>query len=115
MASRIAAVTSLVNDINLACFEQSEGSRQVLGALQDIENVTARIRDGAVEMNSGTESILTEVARLSGISQSLQDRSSSIAKAAEAISGETAEIVKSSGANSEAVNVLLGITGKFKL
>ena len=95
--------------------EQSEGSRQVLEALQDIENATVNIRDGAVEMNSGTATILKEITRLSSVSQHVQDRSASIAKAADAINRVTAKIVKSSNSNSEAIDVIVDITGKFVL
>ncbi len=115
VAAKIDSVTGLVSEINLAMLEQASGSRQVLEALQDIENVTVQIRDGAVEMNSGTESILKEIGRLSGVSQQVQDRSASIAKAAEAISAAIAEIVRNTGSNKEAIDVLVGITSKFKL
>ena len=66
-------------------------------------------------MNSGTETILKEINRLSGISRQVQDRSSSIVKAADAISSAVKGIVESSSANKEAIDVLVGVTGKFKL
>ncbi len=115
VAAKIGAVTALVTEINLAMNEQNAGSRQVLEALQDIESGTAQIRDGAVEMNAGTEMILKEIVRLAGVSQSVQDRAGSIAKAAEAISGEAEKIVQNSGLNSDSINVLVNITSKFKL
>ena len=115
VAAKISAVTALVNEIDGAMNEQNLGNRQVLEALEDIENVTAKIRGGAGEMNAGTEMILKEITRLSSVSQAVQDSSGSIAKAAETISGEVAEIVENSSANKEAVDVLVGITGKFRL
>ena len=95
--------------------EQTLGNRQVLEALEDIENVTEKIRGGADEMNAGTNVILKEITRLSGIAQAVQDSSGSIAKAAETINSEVAEIVENSGANKEAIDVLMDITGKFVL
>ena len=115
VATKIASVVAFAQEINIAMSEQNEGSRQVLEALHDIENVTAQIRDGAVEMNTGTAVILKEMNRLSTISQQVQERSTSIAKAADAIAGAVAEIVDSTGANNEAIEVLVGITGKFVL
>ena len=115
VASKIVSASALVNEINLAMSEQKEGSRQVLEALRDIENVTLQIRDGAVEMNSGTATILKEVTRLSNIAQQVQDRSSSISKAVDAINKACSEVVESSNANKEAVGVLVDITGKFVL
>ncbi len=115
VVAKISSVTALVSEINLAMLEQSGGSRQVLEALQDIENITIQIRDGAVEMNTGTESILKETMRLSGLSQSVQDRSGSIAKAVDAINSAAAKIVQSSALNKDAIDVLVDITSKFKL
>ena len=115
VATKIGSLTTLVNGINLAMQEQNAGSRQVLDALQNIEDVTVQIRDGAVEMNTGTETILKEITRLSGISQQVQDRAGSIAKAVDAINGAVTDVVESSGANKEAVSVLVDITGKFVL
>ena len=115
VAAKIGSVTELVNAIDIAMHEQTEGNRQVLDALRGIEDVTRNIRDGAVEMNSGTETILKEITRLSGVSQQVQERSASIAKAAEAIDGSLEEIVRSTGSNSEAIDVLVEITGKFRL
>ena len=43
------------------------------------------------------------------------DSIKSIAQATEAINGSVAEIVKSSGENQEAIDVLVDITGKFVL
>ena len=115
VAAKISAVTDLVNEIDGAMNEQTLGNRQVLEALEDIESVTEKIRGGADEMNAGTDAILKEITRLSGIAQAVQDSSGSIAKAAETINSEVAEIVENSGANKEAIDVLADITGKFVL
>ena len=113
VATRISDVASLASEIDLAMHEQNEGGRQVLEALQDIEGVTVQVRNGAVEMNDGAEIILKEITRLSGVSHDVQERSASIAKAAEAINGVVSEIVENSDANKEAAGVLTGVTGKF--
>ena len=115
VAAKIGSVTELVSAINLAMNEQNAGGRQVLEALRDIEDVTTSIRGGAVEMNSGTETILKEMSRLTDVSQAVQERSESIAKATLTIDGELREIVNRTGSNSEAIDVLVDITGKFKL
>ena len=100
-------------EVSMAMGEQNAGSRQALEALQEIESVTANIRGGAVEMNAGTEAILKEAARLSGLSQSVRGRSQPIAKAAEGINGAVAEIAQNTGSNAEAIGALVGMTGKF--
>ena len=115
VATKINSVAALAEEINLALSEQNEGSRQVLEALRNIDSVTVQIRNGSVEMNAGAETILKEITRLSSISQQVQDRTGSIAKSAGAISGAVSEIVEASSANKEAIDVLVGVTGKFKV
>ena len=106
----IASQTNL-----LAMTEQNAGSRQALEALQEIESVAAHVRDGAVEMNAGIATILKEVTRLSDVSQSVMDRSRSIAKATEEINGTAAGIMRNTGENKEAVDTLVDMTGRFVL
>ena len=115
VTAQISSLTQLVSSIDIAMHEQNEGSRQVLDGLRDIENVTTNIRDGAVEMNNGTDVILKEITRLSSVSQHVQDSSASIATAADAINGAVEGIVQYSNSSSEAIDVLVGITGKFVL
>ena len=119
VAARIGSVAELVgllvSSINLAMSKQDAGGRHVLEALREIESITAQIRDGAIVMNAGTEKILKEIIRLSGVSQQVQARSASIAKATEAIDGELEEIVRRTSSNSEAIDVLAGVTGRFVL
>ena len=115
VASKISSVAALSSEIDLAMHEQNEGSRQVLEALRDIENVTVQVRDGSAEMNEGAATILKEMTRLSGVSRDVQERSSSIAQATEAINGAVSEIVENSEANTEAINVLARVTGRFRV
>ena len=115
VATRIEAAVDLAEDASIAITQQSNGGRQVLEALKDIEDVTAKIRDSSVKMNSGTETILNEIASLSNVSEQVRERSTSIAASAEAISGAVEKIVENSGENKNATNVLVGITGRFRL
>ena len=115
VATKISDITGLVASIDFAMHEQNAGGRQVLSALRDIESVTMQIRDGAVEMSTGSGTILKKIIRLAGVSHSVMDRSQSIAKAAEEINGEVAEIVRNTVENKETVDLLVGITGKFRL
>ncbi len=115
VAAKIDAITGLVSEINLSMSEQNEGSKQVLEALEDIQNVTIQIRDGAVEMNTGTEVILKEMNRLSVVSQQVQERSGAIANATNAINDAVEKISQNVDINKESIDTLVEITGKFKL
>ena len=115
VAAKIDGATALAENSSLAIEEQNAGGRQVLEALSDIESITAQIKNGAEEMNAGTDVILKEMERLSNVSQAVHDRAGSIAKSADAINGAVAEIVEASDENRRAIDVLVGVTGKFRL
>jgi len=73
--------------------EQSEGSQQVLEALQEIQEITMQIRDGSLEMNQGATMILKEMSRLEDISHKVQKSTQAIARSSDTIGATIEEIM----------------------
>ena len=115
VVSRIDMADKLVSQISLAMNEQSEGSRQVLEALENIHVITGRINDGSREMGEGANVIQKEMSRLSDISLSVQSKSQQISQLSETIVSEISNITSDSNVNKQAIDVLGELTGKFKL
>lgn len=115
VAKNITEANGLIQEIRMAMKEQTEGSQQVLEALDDIQNITVQIRDGSLEMNQGATMILKEMARLEGISLKVQKSTQDIARSSETIGLTIEEIMNVTEKNSEVVRTLNEITGKFKL
>jgi methyl-accepting chemotaxis protein len=115
VAKQIKEANGLIQEIRLAMKEQNEGSRQVLEALDDIQNITVQIRDGSLEMNQGAAMILKEMSRLEEISLKVQKSTQDIARSSEAIGQSIEEIVDVTGQNGQVVRSLNEITGRFKL
>ena len=115
VAANIASVTALVNDINDTMLQQNEGSRQIIDALQEIEETTMHIRDSSAEMNSGSQAIINEMGRLESVSLQLKDHTDSIADSGEEIASAIAAIAQNSASNKDAIDGLVSMTGKFKL
>ena len=115
VAVNIKEANGLIQEIRMAMKEQTEGSQQVLEALDDIQNITVQIRDGSLEMNQGASMILKEMARLEGISLKVQKSTQDIARSSETIGQTIEEIMNVTEKNSEVVRTLNEITGKFKL
>jgi len=115
VAINIKEANGLIQEIRMAMKEQTEGSQQVLEALDDIQNITVQIRDGSLEMNQGATMILKEMARLEGISLKVQKSTQDIARSSETIGQTIDEIMNVTEKNSEVVRTLNEITGKFKL
>jgi len=115
VAINIKDVNGLIQEIRMAMKEQTEGSQQVLEALDEIQTITVQIRDGSLEMNQGATMILKEMARLEGVSLKVQKSTQDIARSSETISQTIEEIMDVTEKNSEVVRSLNQITSKFKL
>ncbi len=115
VATRIKEANGLIQEIRMAMKEQTEGSRQVLDALNDIQNITVQIRDGSLEMNQGASMILKEMMRLEDVSRKVQQSTQVIARSSDTIGQTIEEILGVTAQNTEVVKSLNRITGRFKL
>ena len=115
IVSQISSAVDLVNQITMTMNEQTEGSKQVLEALHDIQEVTTVVRSGSQEMDQGTGVIIKEMDRLAEISRQVQDNARTIAQAVQTIENTVSEIADNAQINSESVAVLRDMTSKFKL
>ena len=115
IVSQISSAVDLVNQITMTMNEQTEGSKQVLEALHDIQEVTTVVRSGSQEMDQGAGVIIKEMDRLAEISRQVQDNARTIAQAVQTIESTVSEIADNAQINSESVAVLRDMTSKFKL
>lgn len=115
VTDRISMVSGLVNEITMAMQEQSDGSRQVLEALQNIQETTLQIQSGSQEMNTGTNSILNEINRLESVAQRVQVGSQEMARAVEAINNSISAMQNGVAENEQTVKSLNDLTEQFIL
>lgn len=115
VANQIVVSNNLVQQVSLAMHEQNAGSRQVLEALENMQEITNSIHQSSQEMNTGTGVILKEMTRLTDIAREVQDNSSKISKAAGTINDSIETISRNSIQNDESVHILQGLTQKYKL
>lgn len=103
----------LISQITLAMQEQNEGSRQVLEALENIQNITLEIKNGSIEMNEGTNIILNEMNNLEDISRRVHKSLGEMISELSEISTSVEAIVTDSCNTKTAVTELSGLTEKF--
>lgn len=115
VANQIDVSNNLVKQVSLAMSEQNAGSRQILEALENMQEITHTIHNGSLEMNSGTAVILKEITRLTDIAHEVQDNSSRISMAAKTIDSSIDTISKNAVQNDESVQVMQRLTEKYKL
>ena len=105
----------LEEEIKHSMEEQSVGSREVLTALNEINEVTGQVKSGAGEMNEGILSIQTEMERLleqsrciSGNEKEILERTDEIAIAVRRVNG-------AGGKNQANIEGITEIAGKFRV
>lgn len=115
VTTHIAGTKEIVSQIGFAMREQSEGSKQIIDALEEMQSATVEIRDGSQEMKEGTTAIITEMRKLTSVSAQVLDNSNAISSAVSDIGKAMDVIGEDSSENNRGVELLNSLTGKFKL
>ena len=115
VANQITVANNLVRQVSLAMSEQNAGSRQVLDALENMQEITHNIHNSSLEMNTGTGVILKEMTHLTDIAHQVQDNSSKISQSATTIDSSLSTISTDAIQNDESVRILQRFTQKYKV
>jgi len=111
----LETVSRFEREIRQAMDEQSEGSKQVLEAINEINSSTVNVRNGASEIMEGSKSIGGEMRNLASASDELRNGMGAIETAVASID-EAGKRVKDIGhRNEQAVRNLAAIVSRFKL
>ena len=73
VSERINTTGQLVHQIHGAMQEQSEGSKQILQALKNMNDSTSEVKQSSVEITAGTTSIIEEVEKLKSLSNEISN------------------------------------------
>ena len=95
--------------------EQENGSREVLAAIKDINQVTNEVQEGSAEMLRGSEGVASEMQKLDGLTRVITDSMNEMAAGAQQISNAVQEVAEISNKNKESIDNLAKEVGKFKV
>ena len=95
--------------------EQENGSREVLTAIKDINQVTNEVQDGSGEMLKGSEGVATEMEKLDGLTRVITDSMNEMAAGATQISNAVQEVAEITQKNKTSINNLANEVGRFKV
>ncbi len=95
--------------------EQENGSREVLTAIKDINQVTNEVQDGSNEMLKGSEGVATEMEKLDGLTRVITDSMNEMAAGATQISNAVQEVAEITQKNKHSINELVKEVGRFKV
>jgi len=101
--------------IKTAMDEQSTGSKQVIHAIRDINDVTTKVRDGANTMEQGSSEIMNEMQRLTEVTQQINIAMSEISTGVKELNNHMQEVHVLAQQNSESINTVSNEVGQFKV
>ena len=101
--------------IKTAMDEQSEGSKQVIFAIRDINTVTQKVREGAAVMEQDTGAIMNEMQRLTDVTQQINTAMGEISTGVKELNNHMQEVHVLAQKNSEAINTVTNEVGQFKV
>jgi len=95
--------------------EQEKGSREVLSAIKDINQVTNEVQEGSSEMLKGSEGVQGEMEKLDGLTRVITDSMNEMAAGAAQISGAVQDVREITGQNKMSIEGLVQEVERFKV
>jgi methyl-accepting chemotaxis protein len=111
----IRTVSDQERNIRNAMEEQSAGSRQILEAIGQLNEVTGMVKAGSEEMLEGSRQVIEESKNLEMVTQEISNGMGEMAAGAEEINVAVNRVNTISGENKESINTLMQGVSKFKV
>ena len=108
-------VKSMSDRLTDAMREQENGSKEVLGAIKNINTVTVEVQAGSEEMLKGGEGVAEEMLKLDDLTRMITDSMNEMAAGATQISNAVSEVAEITQKNKMSIQDLVSEVGKFKV
>jgi methyl-accepting chemotaxis protein len=113
--SRVKTVSDQEENIRNAMEEQGSGSKQILEAIGQLNEITQQVKSGSQEMFEGSKEIITEGKNLEQAAQEITGGVTEMAKGADQINIAVTEINGVSVQNKEIIDNLVIAVSHFKV
>jgi len=108
-------VKTMSQNLMDAMREQDNGSREVLKAIKDINQVTNEVQEGSAGMLKGSEGVAGEMEKLDGLTRVITDSMNEMAAGAQQISNAVQEVAELTGKNKMSIDGLVKEVERFKV
>ncbi|NVP24317.1 methyl-accepting chemotaxis protein [Treponema phagedenis] len=108
-------VKEMSNRIMEAMREQENGSKEVLSAIKNINEVTVEVKAGSEEMLKGGVGVADEMSKLDDLTRTITDSMNEMASGAVQINNAVQEVNEITRKNKESIDSLSAEVGKFKV
>jgi len=113
VARKIASTDTIVRQVSSAMDEQAEGSRQILEALREMNDITSQVKSGSSEMSAGNRAILEEMERLRSSAFEVKSRVEAMAEGAAGIEANIGTVERMAGDTRSTIHRMEGSIGRF--
>ena len=101
--------------IRNAMEEQSQGSRQILNASAQVNEITQQVKSGSMEMLDGSKEVIHESKNLEMVTQEITNGMNEMASGADQINTAVNSVNEISTKNRENISILVQAISKFKV
>lgn len=108
-------VEKMSTSLMAAMAEQKQGSSEVLGAIRDINAITAEVSDGSVEMLRGGENVANEMTKLENLTKTIENNMNEVALGAVQINKAIDEVNEITQQNKHSIDNLIHEVNQFKV
>jgi methyl-accepting chemotaxis protein len=111
----VKIVADQEENIRNAMEEQGEGSKQILDAIGQLNDITQLVKSGSVEMLEGSKEVIQESKNLEMVTQEITNGMNEMATGADQINAAVTRVNTISGQNKESIDVLVKEVSRFKV
>jgi methyl-accepting chemotaxis protein len=111
----VRTVSDQEENIRNAMEEQSAGSKQILEAIGQLNEVTQMVKSGSEEMLEGSKQVIAESKNLEMVTQEISNGINEMAAGADEINVAVNRVNTISGTNKENIDVLVKEVARFKV
>jgi len=113
--SGVRTVADQEENIRNAMEEQGEGSKQILQALSQLNELTQEVKSGSEEMLEGSKEVISEGKNLEIVTQEITGGMNEMASGADQINAAVTQVNDISARNKESIDLLVKEVSKFKV
>jgi methyl-accepting chemotaxis protein len=113
--SKVKIVSDQESNIRNAMEEQGEGSKQILEAVNKLNDITRDVKHGSEEMLDGSKEVIEESRNLEKITQEITGGMNEMAAGADQINEAVHRVNDLTGKNQESIDLLVREVSRFKV
>jgi methyl-accepting chemotaxis protein len=113
--SSVRIVSDQEENIRNAMEEQNAGSKQILTAIGELNEITRMVKDGSSRMLEGSRQVIQESKNLELTTQEITNGMNEMATGADQINVAVSRVNTISGENRESIDILVKEVSKFKV